>query len=86
MFAAARWSPAAAALLGAGAGIARRRWRRRARPGGLALALLALWFMAGNLALQYGAARLPANATAVVMVSEVLFASVSAVAARRRHA
>ncbi|MBX3638780.1 MAG: EamA family transporter, partial [Rubrivivax sp.] len=34
---------------------------------------------AGNLALQYGAARLPANVTAVVMVSEVLFASVSAV-------
>jgi drug/metabolite transporter (DMT)-like permease len=41
---------------------------------------LALWFLAGNLALQYGAARLPANATAVVMISEVLFASVSAVA------
>ena len=36
-------------------------------------------FLLGNLALQYGAARLPANVTAVVMVSEVLFASVSAV-------
>jgi drug/metabolite transporter (DMT)-like permease len=36
-------------------------------------------FLLGNLALQYGAARLPANATAVVMLSEVLFASVSAV-------
>ncbi|MDP3085082.1 MAG: DMT family transporter [Rubrivivax sp.] len=35
-------------------------------------------FLLGNLALQYGAARLPANATAVVMVTEVLFASVSA--------
>jgi drug/metabolite transporter (DMT)-like permease len=34
----------------------------------------------GNLALQYGTARLPANATAVIMVSEVLFASGSAVA------
>jgi drug/metabolite transporter (DMT)-like permease len=43
-------------------------------------ALLALWFLAGNLALQYGAARVPAQVTAVVMVSEVLFASVSAVA------
>jgi len=41
---------------------------------------LAACFLLGNLALQYGAARLPANATAVVMVSEVLFASVSAVA------
>jgi len=42
--------------------------------------LLALWFMASNLSLQYGAARLRAGTTAVVMVSEVLFASVSAVA------
>jgi drug/metabolite transporter (DMT)-like permease len=40
---------------------------------------LALWFLLGNLALQFGAARLPANATAVVMTGEVLFASVSAV-------
>lgn len=43
--------------------------------GALALALL---FLGGNLALQYGAARLPANVTAVVMLTEVLFASVSA--------
>jgi drug/metabolite transporter (DMT)-like permease len=42
-----------------------------------ALALAGV-FLLGNLALQYGAARLPANVTAVVMVSEVLFASVSA--------
>jgi drug/metabolite transporter (DMT)-like permease len=35
-------------------------------------------FLGGNLALQYGAARLPANATAVIMITEVLFASVSA--------
>ena len=35
-------------------------------------------FLVGNIALQYGAARLPANVTAVVMISEVLFASVSA--------
>ncbi|GMV47487.1 MAG: hypothetical protein AMXMBFR66_28850 [Pseudomonadota bacterium] len=49
-------------------------------PGWLAGALgLALWFLLGNLALQYGAARLPANATAVVMITEVLFASISAV-------
>jgi drug/metabolite transporter (DMT)-like permease len=37
-------------------------------------------FLVGNMALQYGAARLPANVTAVVMISEVLFASLSAVA------
>jgi drug/metabolite transporter (DMT)-like permease len=42
--------------------------------------VLGLLFLASNLALQYGASRLSANVTAVVMVSEVLFASVSAVA------
>jgi drug/metabolite transporter (DMT)-like permease len=42
--------------------------------------VLALWFMSSNLALQYGASRLRASTTAVVMVSEVLFASVSAIA------
>jgi drug/metabolite transporter (DMT)-like permease len=41
---------------------------------------LTLVFLAGNLALQYGAARLPANRTAVVMLTEVVFASLSAVA------
>jgi drug/metabolite transporter (DMT)-like permease len=41
---------------------------------------LGVWFLLGNLALQYGAVRLSANATAVVMVTEVLFASASAVA------
>lgn len=40
--------------------------------------LLALAFLLGNLALQYGAGRLPANATAVIMITEVLFAAVSA--------
>jgi drug/metabolite transporter (DMT)-like permease len=39
---------------------------------------LTVVFLAGNLALQYGAARLPANRTSVVMLSEVLFASLSA--------
>jgi drug/metabolite transporter (DMT)-like permease len=43
-------------------------------------ALLAVVFMASNLALQYGASRLPANATAVIMITEVLFASASALA------
>jgi drug/metabolite transporter (DMT)-like permease len=44
--------------------------------GGLALGAA---FLASNLALQYGASRLPANVTAVVMITEVLFAAVSAV-------
>ena len=42
-------------------------------------ALLACAFLGGNLALQYGAARLPANVTAVVMLSEVVFATATAV-------
>ena len=46
-------------------------------PGAL---VLALWFLLANLALQFGAARLRASTTAVVMVSEVLFASASAIA------
>jgi drug/metabolite transporter (DMT)-like permease len=42
--------------------------------------LLSGCFLAANLALQYGATRLPANATAVIMLTEVLFASGSALA------
>ncbi len=42
--------------------------------------LLGSVFLLSNLALQYGAARLPANVTAVVMLTEVLFASASALA------
>lgn len=36
-----------------------------------------LVFLAGNLALQYGAARLPAQVTALIMLSEVLIATAS---------
>ena len=43
-----------------------------------ALAALGLYFLVGNLGLQIGAARLPANVTALIMLSEVVFASVSA--------
>ena len=43
--------------------------------GALALSVI---YLAGNLALQFGASRLPANVTSVVMLTEVLFASVSA--------
>jgi drug/metabolite transporter (DMT)-like permease len=43
------------------------------------LLALTLAFLIGNLALQYGAARLAAHTTALVMLSEVVFASVSSV-------
>ena len=46
---------------------------------GVGAVLLAAVYLCGNLALQYGASRLPANVTAVVMLTEVLFASVSAI-------
>lgn len=69
---------AGALALGLGAA-GRIPWPGPAGGWALGVALLALWFLASNLTLQYGAARVPANVTAVVMVSEVLFASVSAV-------
>lgn len=47
-------------------------------PEGFVLALgLCLAFLLSNLALQYGAARLAAGTTALVMLTEILFASVS---------
>ncbi len=45
---------------------------------GLAL-LISFAFLAGNLSLQYGAAHLSASATSLIMLSEVIFASVSSV-------
>ncbi len=41
--------------------------------------LLALAFLLSNLALQYGAARLRSSTTALVMLSEIVFASASSV-------
>ena len=46
-------------------------------PGALVFALV---FLMANLGLQYGAARLPANVTAIVMMSEVVFATGSSIA------
>lgn len=40
---------------------------------------LCIAFLVGNMALQYGAARLKANTSSLVMLSEVVFASLSAV-------
>ena len=45
----------------------------------LIAAALALWLLLANLALQFGAARLPANTVSVILITEVAFASVSAV-------
>jgi drug/metabolite transporter (DMT)-like permease len=42
--------------------------------------VLSLGFLASNIALQYGAARLNAHTTALIMLSEVVFASLSSVA------
>ncbi|AEG91223.1 DMT family transporter [Ramlibacter tataouinensis] len=44
------------------------------------VAALAAGFLCSNVALQYGAARLPAHTTALVMLSEVVFASLSSIA------
>ncbi len=44
---------------------------------GIAIAL-GVAFLAGNLALQYGAARLSASTTSLIMLTEILYASVSA--------
>ena len=41
--------------------------------------VLGVLFFAGNMALQYGASRLPVHITSVVMLTEVMFAAASAV-------
>jgi len=56
-------------------------WPPAPAPGWLlASAGLASWFLVANLALQRGAAALPANTTSVIMITEVFFASASALA------
>lgn len=61
-------------------------WPPAAEARWLAIAsVLAVLFLLSNLALQYGAARLPANVTSVVMLSEVIFAAVSALALGGGH-
>lgn len=54
-------------------------WPPAPAVGWVALAgALSLFFLISNMALQYGASRLPANVSSVVMLTEVLFASASA--------
>jgi drug/metabolite transporter (DMT)-like permease len=56
-------------------------WPGALSAGWLAFGLgLGALFLLSNLGLQFGAARLPANATAVIMLTEVVFASASALA------
>jgi len=66
------------ALLGAGSGVVVQSVLWQPDWTGPVL-VLTLAFLAGNIALQYGAARLPAHTTALVMLSEVVFASASSV-------
>ncbi|HEX7637260.1 MAG TPA: DMT family transporter [Burkholderiaceae bacterium] len=70
----------AALLSGGGAGAAAGvHWPTPSMSWPLPAAALALAFLASNLCLQYGAARLSATVTAVVMPCEVLFAALTAV-------
>jgi len=78
MFAGGSLISGAAALFGVAIGVAQPPWAGASAWLPWVL-LLALWFMAANLSLQFGAARLRASTTVVVMVSEVVFASVSAI-------
>lgn len=68
----------AAALLGLAGGIVSAPvWTTAWLPVALGLGLA---FLISNMALQYGAARLAASTTALVMLTEILFASLSAAA------
>ena len=78
MFGGGAFMAAMTALLGSGSAVVVQSVLWQAGWVGPVLALT-LAFLAGNIALQYGAARLPAHTTALVMLSEVVFASVSSV-------
>lgn len=71
-------SAALAALL---SGAGRVPWPPAPQPGWIALAaLMTVLFLAGNLALQFGASRLRAGVTAVVMLTEIVFGAASSLA------
>jgi drug/metabolite transporter (DMT)-like permease len=67
---------AAGLLPGGSAGVA---WPAVGAPVALLATATGVAFLGANLALQYGAARLPTSVTAVTMLSEVVFAALSAV-------
>jgi drug/metabolite transporter (DMT)-like permease len=79
MFSGGACTAAVAAFIGVSAGIVP--WLPAPQVGwaGVGLAL-SLGFLASNIALQYGASRLNAHAGALIMLSEVVFASLSSVA------
>ena len=79
MFAGGAVMAGATALVGMALGFVAAPPLRPGRPGPLGLAL-SLGFLASNVALQYGAARLNAHTTALIMLAEVVFASLSSVA------
>jgi drug/metabolite transporter (DMT)-like permease len=71
-------SAALAALLASRGGVP---WPPAPQTGWVLLAaLMTGLFLAGNLALQYGASRLRASVTAVVMLTEIVFGAVSSLA------
>ena len=79
MFGGGALMAAMVALAGLGLGvIAAPRWPDAATA--MIALTLTLGFLFGNLALQYGAALLPAGTTALVMLTEIVFASVSSMA------
>jgi len=79
MFAGGAGLAAAAALLGVSLGIVPALPAPQLGWAGVGVAL-SLGFLAGNVALQYGASRMSAHAAALIMLSEVVFASLSSVA------
>ena len=78
MFGGGALMASSAAVLGMGLGLVTAPPTPTLAWSGLAL-LISIAFLLGNLALQYGAARLSAGATSLIMLSEVIFASVSSV-------
>jgi drug/metabolite transporter (DMT)-like permease len=77
---------AGGALLAAGAGLLGGAWGAVPTPPAPQLAWAGIWlvlslgFLVGNVALQYGASRMRAQSAALIMLCEVVFASLSAVA------
>jgi drug/metabolite transporter (DMT)-like permease len=78
MFAGGALMSAAAAIGGMGLGLVTAPPAPHDNWIGLA-AMFSLVLLLGNLALQYGAARLRSSTTSLIMLSEVVFASVSSV-------
>jgi drug/metabolite transporter (DMT)-like permease len=79
MFAGGAVLASASAVIGMGVGLVPPVPTPQAEWTAVGLAL-SLGFLASNMALQYGAARLDAHSSALIMLSEIVFASISSVA------